>query len=180
MVNQYKRIKTHVIADSNIFLPTTKICVTNRGKKIRDLSTIFDEYIYWGIVLLNGTTLLTQIYHNGSKNRLQTRHTADYVGFCSQVRRYFSLFMRHISQVRRLLSHYTDIYGHSNDVVVIVFPTKQQQCQWTIDRQTTQRIQKNKHPCILHCYCKILFEFDTGLSEEKPCCQIYIKAEVLV
>ena len=63
------------------------ICVTNRGKKIQDLSIIFDEYIYWGIVLLNGTTLLTQICHNGSKNRLQTRHTVDYGGFCSQVRR---------------------------------------------------------------------------------------------
>ena len=65
------------------------------------ISIIIDEYIYWGIVLLNGITLLTQICHNGDKNHLQTRTTADGVGICSQVRRYFSLFMRHISQVRR-------------------------------------------------------------------------------
>ena len=45
-VNQYKRMKTHIIAHSNRFLPATKICVTNRGKKIRDLSIIFDEFIY--------------------------------------------------------------------------------------------------------------------------------------
>ena len=64
---------------------------------------IFDEYIYWGIVLLNGTALLTQICHNGTKNSPQTQYTADYADFCSQVHGYFSLFMLHISQVRRFV-----------------------------------------------------------------------------
>ena len=77
MVNQYKRIKRH----------------ESRQKDKR--------HIYWGIVLLDGTTLLTQICYNGSKNRLLTRHTTDFVGFWSPVHRYFSLSMRHISQVRR-------------------------------------------------------------------------------
>ena len=101
VVNLYKRIKTHIIAQSNSFFSTTKICVTNRGENMWGISIIFDEYIYCGIVLLNGTTLWTQICNNGGKNHLQTRPTADCVGICSQVRRYFSLFMRHISQVRR-------------------------------------------------------------------------------
>ena len=92
---------THYRPQQHTFLPATKICVTNRGKKTTDISIIFHEYIHWDIVLLNGTTLYTQICHTGSKNRLQTRHTTEYVGFWLQVHRYFSLFMRNISQVRR-------------------------------------------------------------------------------
>ena len=103
VVNSYKWIKIHNFDRSNSFLPATKICVTNRGENTWGIYMIFDEYIYWGIVLLNGTTLLTHICHNGSKNHLQTRPTADCVRICSLFRRYFSLFMRHISQVRRFV-----------------------------------------------------------------------------
>ena len=47
--------------------------------------------------------LLTHLpfFHNGSKKCLQTRPTIDYVGLWSQVHHYFSLSVRHISQVRR-------------------------------------------------------------------------------
>ena len=96
-------MKTHNIDRSNSFLPTTNICVTNRGENTWGISMIFDEYIYWVIVLLNGSTLLTHICQNGSKNQLQTRPAADCARFCSLFRRYFSLFMRYISQVRRFV-----------------------------------------------------------------------------
>ena len=61
--------------------------------------------IWWIHILMycitQWKTLLTQICQYGGKNHLQTRPTADCVGICSQVRRYFSLFVWHISQVRR-------------------------------------------------------------------------------
>ena len=50
-------MKAHNIDRSNSFIPATKICVTNPGENTWGISMIFDEYIYWVITLLNGTTL---------------------------------------------------------------------------------------------------------------------------
>ena len=120
-------MKTHNIDRSNSFLPATKSCVTNRGENTWGISMIFDEYIYWVIVLFNGTTLLTNICQNGSKNHLQIRPAADCMHFCSLFRRYVSLFMRYISQVRRFvqppwirntLSSTTIVTWHHRDYIV--------------------------------------------------------------